>query len=110
MSRFERQNKGMRNKQAVLERAFRAIEGLNAKPGIATQESVSRAAGMSPPESLQLSTLKQRVSKQLVSGVETEVACRCSKRQFPHVHSQEDRSRAIEAWNRDSRHKVEWTQ
>ena len=106
----------MSSKQEALERAFRAIEGLNAKSGIATQESVSRAAGMSPPESLhvadplQLSTLKQRVSKRLVGGVEIEVACRCSKWQFPHVHSQEDRSRAIEAWNRDSRHKVEWTQ
>ena len=33
--------------------------------------------------------------------VEVEVACRCSKWPFPHVHNAEDRRRAMELWNRD---------
>jgi hypothetical protein len=39
-----------------------------------------------------------------------EPACRCAKWPFPHVHSPEDRRRAINPWNRNSQHKVEWIQ
>jgi len=39
-----------------------------------------------------------------------EAACPCAKWPFPHVHSREDRQCAIDAWNRDNRHKVEWIQ
>ena len=42
--------------------------------------------------------------------VKLEAACRCAKWPFSHVHSREDRQRAIDAWNRDNRHKVEWIQ
>ena len=46
----------------------------------------------------------------LEEAVQVETACRCAKWPFPHVHSREDRQRAIDAWNRDSRHKVDWIQ
>ena len=39
---------------------------------------------------------------------EVETACRCSKHPFPHIHSREDRQKAIREWNRDSGHK--WVQ
>jgi hypothetical protein len=42
-----------------------------------------------------------------LADVALETACRCSRWPFPHLHSREDRERAIREWNRDSRHKVE---
>jgi hypothetical protein len=42
------------------------------------------------------------------AAVEAEVACRCSKWSFLHVHGHEDRQKAIREWNRDLRHK--WIQ
>jgi hypothetical protein len=35
------------------------------------------------------------------------IACRCSARRYPHIHSPEDHRRSIVAWNRDSTHKIE---
>jgi hypothetical protein len=44
----------------------------------------------------------------LLAEREVEPACRCSKWPFPHLHSREDRQKAIREWNRDSVHK--WVQ
>ena len=35
------------------------------------------------------------------------IACRCSARRYPHIHSPEDQRCAIAAWNSRSRHKIE---
>jgi len=85
---------GMLSKRDVLERAFRAIEGLKARSEIAVQKDVPEAVGVSLPKA----DLKQSVAHR-VSDVEIEVACRCSKWPFPHIHGLEDQRRAIEAWN-----------
>lgn len=34
------------------------------------------------------------------------IACRCSARRYPHIHSLQDRKRAIAEWNRDSAHQI----
>ncbi len=43
----------------------------------------------------------------LLAEREVEPACRCALHDFPHIHSQEDRERAIQAWNRDSKWKIQ---
>ena len=55
-----------------------------------------------------LAAKSERSEKRSVELV--EVACCWSKGPFPHIDSQDDERRAVEAWNRDSRRKVEWVQ
>jgi hypothetical protein len=43
----------------------------------------------------------------LLAEREVGPACRCAKWDFPHIHSQDDRERAIRAWNRDSKWKIQ---
>jgi hypothetical protein len=94
----EKAELGMLSKQDVLERAFRAIEGLKAKPNLAPQYIPQAVTAVPLPE--EPLGAKER-------GTLVPIACRCSVRPYPHIHSPEDRRRAIAAWNRDSMHKIE---
>lgn len=97
----------MAGKNEVLERAFRAIDELLGEPdGAPPRTEQTKGSTPSPVFSGAVSSgLDNHRAK-----AEVETACRCSIYPFPHVHGREDRRRAIEQWNRDSRHKVEWIQ
>ena len=43
----------------------------------------------------------------LLAEREVERACQCPQWNFPHIHSQKDRERAIREWNRDSKWKIQ---
>ena len=81
-----------------------ALEALHQYQESAQREGSSDLTSATPAE-CEKSEISEKRSGELV-----EPACRCAKWPFPHVHSREDRQRAIDAWNRDSRHKVDWIQ
>ena len=96
----------MRPQNEILERAFRAIDELLGSSVVASPikaEQPTSLGGSRPP-------LVHPAPDNLPADVALETACRCSKWAFPHIHSREDRERAIREWNRDSPHKVKWTQ
>jgi len=50
---------------------------------------------------------REEICRLLAVRAPVKPACRCSKRTFPHIHTQEDRARAIREWNRDSKWKIQ---
>ena len=87
----------------VLETALEALRQYQQSAQRETSGDLSSA----PSVDCEKSEISEKRSIELV-----EVACGCAKRPFAHVHCQEDRRRAIEEWNRISRHKFEvrWIQ
>jgi hypothetical protein len=67
--------------------------------------SVSSVSAL-PGHSQKIRGVRLREEPPVSESTLVEVACRCSARPYPHIHSPEDKKRAIDAWNRDSKHKI----
>jgi len=82
----------------VLEAALEALRRYQQS----AQREESGDLSIAPSANCEKSEESEKRSVEMV-----EVACRCSRWPFPHLHPQEDRLRGVQAWNHDVKHGVD---